>query len=136
MIADFTLRLPRLETDFTAEIRLQEKNSHNTLEGEIRAIVLNLSSNGACLLVSELFLHRNHIFFTTLGEGTHTLLFSQPFPAGHAEDRQPLPISARSIWMDRYPHDPAPNFVMGIEFLKPQPRLYLNVKKALKKEPY
>jgi hypothetical protein len=133
-MADFIMRKPRLETDFEAGIRLQEKGSSKSVEGEIKATVLNLSRGGACLMVSHLFLDRTHIFFSTLGEGTHTLEFYQPFRGETATGKTPKPISARSVWMDRYPFDREPSFVMGIEFLEPQHGLYLEVKKSLRKK--
>lgn len=134
-MADFILRKLRLETDFEAGIRLQEKNSNKPIEGEIKATVLNISREGACLMVSHLFLDRTHIFFSTLGEGTHTLELHQPFSDEASPENGSQPIVARSVWMDRYPHDPEPSFVMGIEFLEPQNKLYQVVKKSLSKKP-
>jgi hypothetical protein len=122
----FNFRNRRIETNFEIKLRLQKNSTGQVLDGEIASTVINVSKSGACLILSELFLDRIHLFFSTLKQKSHTLILdlSQQNTGDEAI------IHAKSIWMDRYPHDADPTFVMGIQFLEKQSSLYTHLKKS------
>ncbi|SDP58760.1 hypothetical protein [Desulforhopalus singaporensis] len=117
----FTMRNHRIQTDFKLKVRLRENRTGKIIDGELTAIVVNLSKNGANIRISKLFLNRTHLFFSTLQRHTHTLILepAQPlldklrFDAG-------FKIDAQSVWMDKATDGSTFPFIIGVEFMDNQ----------------
>ncbi len=124
-MAIFAPRPLRLEAECTVEICLQERGKEEFLPGKCEGNLVNLSREGACVVLSQMFLEGRHLFFSTLNnEHYHLVLFiKNPQTANEA-----FAIPARSIWMDSCQYNQGPAFKMGVSFHQSQKQLFKLIK--------
>lgn len=120
----FAFRDPRIETNLTVRLRLQEISTEHLHPGSVNATIVNISKSGACLLIEQLLINGKHLFFTTLNS-THIMTLQS---TDNTEKIKKFNVSAQSIWMDSLKRDNHLYFKVGIRFTTPQKKLFQNVK--------
>ncbi|MFT5729007.1 MAG: hypothetical protein ACI8PB_003170 [Desulforhopalus sp.] len=123
-MVSFAFRTPRIETNIPVFLRLQENDTGHLHPGSVSATIVNISKNGAYLLIQKLFINGKHLFFATLNN-THVMILQSGENTGKIKN---FNISAQSVWMDSYKHDNRLCFKVGICFTTPQKKLFQNVK--------
>lgn len=123
----FPFRPPRIETSLPTLVQLQETSSGQPLSPKASATIVNFSTNGACLIVSQLIVDKQHLFYDTLDSDSCNLLLR----TGETDkDSKTFTIGARSVWMDSCDFNGKPAFKIGVLFLKQQKELFTLIKKG------
>lgn len=125
-MASFLLRSPRIQHELAMLIGLQDILTGTAMPGQLTVTVINFSRWGACLILPTLTLGERHVFYDTLNSDAFALLL---YPGQKGAEGELSPIAARSIWMNSYPGRQQPAFIIGIQFLHDQKRLYKLLKK-------
>ena len=124
----FPFRPPRIETSLPSYVQLQETSSGQPLSPKADATIVNVSTGGACLVVSQLILDKKHLFYDTLDSDTCNLLLR----TGKTDcTSETFTISARSVWMDSCDFNGKPAFKIGVSFLQKQKELFTEIKKGV-----
>lgn len=129
-MAPFLLRGKRIKTNLRVKVRLQQNNPELILVEEITATVINVSKDGASLSFSRVFIDGVHLFFSTLGRNTHTLVLS--CSVENKDCCEDFILEAQSIWMNSLDQEEVgrQQFLVGIEFLQKQNAFFNIVKKS------
>ncbi|TKB07313.1 hypothetical protein [Desulforhopalus sp. IMCC35007] len=127
----FLPRDKRIQCSLPVWLSIQEKSSQQLLPGRVAATMINISKSGACLIVPNMFIAGEHLFFTTLN-GSHSLLL-QPQESGKQLNK--FLISARSVWMDSREYLDQLTFMLGICYTTTQKDLFDNIKHLKGKKP-
>lgn len=122
----FSPRLLRVESEYRVGVRLQDNKSGELLPASCFGIMVNISQEGACLVLSKMLLEGRHLFFSTLNNEHHHLVLLIENPVLRDET---FIISARSVWMDSCHHKEEPAFKIGLCFHDRQKRLFQLFKK-------
>ena len=84
------------------------------LAGPFSSRIIDISSHGACLLMTQIIKDRYHIFHTVQDHASHLLEMTINLPP----DLIDYTIVARPIWMDIFRQQEISAFKLGIEFLE------------------
>lgn len=101
-------------------VGLQDIETGQTLPGQLSATVINLSPEGACLVLPKLIFEGKHLFYATLDSDQFNLLLC---PEKDGAEIANSGITAQSIWMDSCEYHDQPAFKVGIRFHKKQKEL-------------
>ncbi len=120
-MALFSPRPLRIESEYRVEIRLQENGGGGFLPGICEGILVNVSREGACIVLSQMLLEGRHLFFSTLNsERYHLVLLIKNPQAGD----ECFEVPARSAWMDSCYYKDGPAFKIGVCFHDRQKQLF------------
>lgn len=115
-------RLLRSETEYRVKISMQERGRGELLPGEpLACVMVNISREGACLVLSKILLEGRHLFFTTLNNDQYHLVILLANPETGEES---FAIPASSVWMDSCIYKKQPAFKIGLCFHERQKKLY------------
>lgn len=82
------------------------------LAGPFSSRIIDISSHGACLLMTQVFKQRYHVFHTAMDHSSHRLELHIDLPS----DQEHYTIIARPIWMDLFRQKEITAFKLGVEF--------------------
>ena len=128
----FSPRLLRLKLEYRVGVRLQDNKKGELLPASCSGVIVNISQEGACLVLSKMLLEGRHLFFSTLNNEHHHLVLLIENPTLGDET---FIISARSVWMDSCHYKEAPAFKIGLRFHDRQKKLLQLFKKLGVQEP-
>ncbi len=108
------LRVAKRHIDYLP-IRVTAKNgvSGKTVAGPLSGRIIDISTTGACLLMTQVMSSSYHIFHSTREDDSFFLELLINLPP----DITDLALAARPIWMNLYHQDEIRAFKMGVEFL-------------------
>ena len=110
-------------------------NAVNGVDGEAIAgpfssRIIDFSSGGACLLMTQVLQDRYHIFHSTRENNSTILLLTIAVPP----NSEIYEIKARPVWMDKFHQHHVRAFKVGVEFLiHPEGKLMTQIINILKK---
>jgi hypothetical protein len=84
------------------------------LAGPFSSRIIDISSHGACLLMTQIIKDRYHIFHTVQDHASHLLELTINLPP----DLIDYSIIARPVWMDIFRQQEISAFKLGIEFIE------------------
>lgn len=84
-----------------------------TAAGPFSGRIVDISTTGACLLMSQIMHSGYHIFYSTKDDDSLFLQLTVNLPP----DIKHFTLSARPVWMNVYQQDQIRAFKMGVEFL-------------------
>jgi hypothetical protein len=100
------------------------------IAGPFSGSIIDISSHGACLLMTQVFHNGFHLFYSTR-DTSNTLL---QVTINHPPDINTCILTAVPIWMDLFRQQEIRAFKMGIEFTgNPEMNQMKELQKALKK---
>lgn len=105
-------RSERIVDFLPLEIHAMHPASGEMLAGPFSARIIDISTHGACLLVTQVLLNGFHIFYTTRESDDTVLRLS----IDETSDVGQHVLIARPIWMDTFRQDEIRAFKMGVEF--------------------
>jgi len=105
-------RSERIVDFLPLEIHAIDLTCGEVLAGPFSARIIDISTHGACLLVTQVLLNGFHVFYTTR-ESDDTLL---RLSIDETSEVGPHVLTARPIWMDTFRQDEIRAFKMGVEF--------------------
>jgi len=94
------------------EVHAVDGKGGPALAGPFSGRIIDISSHGACLLMSQVFRNGFHIFHSTR-EINETLL---QLTINHPPDIDPYVLTAVPVWLDLFRQQEIRAFKMGIEF--------------------
>ncbi len=124
-MASFLFRSPRLKTNLTMQVGLQEISNGRLVPEQLTTTVVNVSNDGACLILYTLDVGGKHLFFTTLNSDQYQLFLRPEKEQGDSDDTI---IIAQPIWMDSCEHEGKYAFKIGVQFLQKQTAFYKRLK--------
>lgn len=89
------------------------KASGRIVAGPFSGRIINISSTGACLLVTQVMDSSYHVFYSTRDDDALSLQLTITLPP----DIKNFQISAQPMWLDRFQQDKIRAFKMGVDFL-------------------
>lgn len=100
------------------------------LAGPFSCRILDISSHGACLLMTQVLKNRFHVFHTTREHDSNMLQLVITVPP----DENHHVITARPVWLDIYKNKDIRAFKIGVEFLvSPQGKQIRQLEETLSK---
>jgi hypothetical protein len=117
----FLFRSQRIEHDLNMQVGLQDILTGESLPDLLTTTVVNFSPQGACLILPNLIVNGQHLFYATLNKDRYNLLL---YFDGRNEIEGEFTIAAEPIWMDTCEHLSKPAFKIGIRFLHNQKKLF------------
>ena len=87
--------------------------SGETVAGPFSSRIIDISTTGACLLMTQVMIDSYHIFHSTREDDSLFLQLSITLPP----DIMDFNIAARPVWMDLFRQDEIRAFKMGVEFM-------------------
>ena len=117
----FLFRSQRIEHDLIMQVGLQDIQSGDLLPELVTTTVINFSPQGACLILPNLTVNGQHLFYATLNSDRFNLLLRSEDRNGFDGD---FAIAAQSVWMDSCEYMNKPAFKIGIRFLHSQKKLF------------
>jgi len=87
--------------------------SGETMAGPFSSRIIDISTTGACLLMTQVMLDGYHIFHSTREDDSLFLQLTFNLPP----DITDVNIAARPVWMDLFRQDEIRAFKMGVEFM-------------------
>ncbi len=100
------------------------------LAGPFSSRIIDFSSSGACLLMTQVLKDRYHVFHTTRENNSSLLLLTINIPP-HSEEYK---IQARPVWLNVFSQHNIRAFKIGVEFLSnPKGKYITEIQKALQK---
>ena len=108
------LRIAKRLVDYLP-IRLTAQHgvSGKTVAGPFSSRIIDISTTGACLLVTQVMIGSYHIFHSTRENDSLFLQLTFNLPP----DIMNFNIAARPVWMDVFRQDEIRAFKMGVEFM-------------------
>ena len=101
------------------------------LAGPFSSRIIDISSNGACLLMTQIIKDRYHIFHTVQDHASHLLKLTINLPP----DLIDYAIVARPVWMNIFRQQEISAFKLGIEFIESlEGKKMRDIKTSLMKE--
>ncbi len=108
------LRRCKRQTDFTpVSVFVKTQGSDDYLAGPFPGTVVDICSNGACLLMSRTNHDSFHIFHSTRAESSAYLYMEIDLP--HL--LKSITIEARPVWLNSFQREDFHERMIGIEFL-------------------
>lgn len=105
-------RSERIVDFLPLEIHAIDLTSGEVLAGPFSARIIDISTHGACLLVTQVLLNGFHVFYTTRESDDTVLRLS----IDETSEVGLHVLTARPIWMDTFRQDEIRAFKMGVEF--------------------
>lgn len=105
-------RSERIVDFLPLEIHAIELTSDEVLAGPFSARIIDISTHGACLLVTQVLLNGFHVFYTTRESDDTVLRLS----IDETSEVGLHVLTARPIWMDTFRQGEIRAFKMGVEF--------------------
>ena len=105
-------RYERIVDFLPLEIHAIHMVSGEVLAGPFSARIIDISTHGACLLVTQVLLNGFHVFYTSKESDDTVLRLS----IDATSDVGPHVITARPIWLNAFRQDQIRAFKMGVEF--------------------
>ncbi len=102
-------------------VRVKDCITNDYLQGECSGVLVNISKEGACIVLQKMLISGNHLFFTTLNDERHCLVLSIDTPM---EKVKPLMVMASPVWMDGCHYNEQPAFKVGLCFQEKQHELF------------
>jgi hypothetical protein len=81
--------------------------------GPFSARIVDLSTHGACLLMTQVMLHSFHIFHSTRDDDLINLVLQIKIPS----QTDPVEILAQPVWLNSAKLDDIKVFKMGVDFI-------------------
>ena len=101
------------------------------LAGPFSSRIIDISSHGACLLMTQIIKDRYHIFHTVQDNASHLLELTINLPPDLIDNT----ITARPVWMDIFRQQEISAFKIGIEFTENlEGKKMRNIQASLMKE--
>lgn len=123
-------RSPRIIDYLPLEVFAVKARDGQTVAGPFSGRIIDISSHGACLLMTQVFHHGFHIFHSTR-DADSTLLQLQ---ISDLPELDPCPLLAVPVWLDLFRRQEIRAFKMGIEFIEgPEGQEMKALQRALKK---
>jgi len=97
------------------EIRVVHAPDGQELAGPFSGRIIDISSHGACLLMTQVMSHAFHVFYSTrdTAGAVLQLIIDQPPDIGHHI------LTARPVWLNAFQQDTIRAFKMGVECIEP-----------------
>ena len=112
------------------EVHAVNENDGQPLAGPFSGSIIDISSHGACLLMTQVFHNGFHLFYSTR-DTSNTVL---EITINHPPDINNCILTAVPIWMDLFRQQEIRAFKMGIEFAgNPEVKQRKELQKALQK---
>lgn len=105
-------RSERIVDFLPLEIHAIDLTCNEVLAGPFSARIIDISTHGACLLVTQVLLNGFHVFYTTRESDDTVLRLS----IDETSEVGLHVLTARPIWMDTFRQDEIRAFKMGVEF--------------------
>ena len=105
-------RAERIVDFLPLEIHAIDLTCGEVLAGPFSARIIDISTHGACLLVTQVLLNGFHVFYTTRESDDTVLRLS----IDETSDIGQHVLTARPIWLDVFRQDAIKAFKMGVEF--------------------
>ena len=102
-------------TDFTpVEVFVKNKETDVIIAGPFSGRIVDVGSNGACLLMSQVFIDSFHIFHTTKENSSSyfELQVQKQLDTGE------ITLTARPVWLNTFQRDDFLERMIGVEFLE------------------
>jgi len=123
-------RSPRLIDYLPLEVYAVKARGSLAVAGPFSGRIIDISTHGACLLMTQVFHHGFHIFHSTR-DADDTLLQLQ---IKELPELDPCPLLAVPVWLDLFRQQEIRAFKMGIEFVDgPEGQAMKELQRALKK---
>lgn len=106
-------RSPRLADYLPLEVYLLQDSNEHPLAGPFSGRILDFSSHGACLLMSQVMCNNLHVFHATQESDARVLQLRICLPP----DLEQCLINARPVWFDLFRCGEIRAFKMGVEFI-------------------
>jgi len=87
--------------------------SGETMAGPFSSRIIDVSTTGACLLMTQVMIDGYHVFHTTREDDSLFLQLTFNLPP----DIMDFNIAARPVWMDLFRQNEIRAFKMGVEFM-------------------
>ncbi len=108
------LRIAKRHVDYLPiGVTAKDGVSGNTVAGPLSGRIIDISTTGACLLMTQVMSRSYHIFHSTREDDSLFLELVISLPP----DITDLILSARPVWMNLYHQDEIRAFKMGVEFM-------------------
>lgn len=99
------------------------------LAGPFSGRIIDISTHGACLLMTQVMRDRYHVFHSTRENDSNLLQLSISVPP---EVINPITISAIPVWLDLFRNNEISAFKMGVEFMvSPEGKQMKKLQKAM-----
>lgn len=99
------------------------------LAGPFSSRIIDISSHGACLLMTQVMRDTFHVFHSTREKDSHQLQLSITIPP---EVKNPIIITAIPVWLDLFRKNEISAFKMGVEFMvSPEGKQMKKLQKAM-----
>lgn len=125
-MAPFIFRPARIKVRLAVDVGLFDIARQQPMPDRISATVVNLSVEGACLMLPKLAIDGEHLFFSTLHSKQYNLIL---FTEENGAPLEEFPIVAESISMDSCEFDKRPSYSVGIKFEHKQSKLFKRMKR-------
>lgn len=112
-MSDDSRRSPRLTDYLPLEVHVVTRESNDHIAGPFAGRIIDLSSHGACLLMSQVLQASFHVFHSTLKNDAADLELRISLPPDFEQCR----LAARPIWINRFEQGEIRAFKMGVEFI-------------------
>ena len=111
-------------------VNAEDGTNGKKLAGPFSSRIIDISSHGARLLVSQVLINSYHIFFTTRENNSYILKLG----IAVSNNKNNFCVPSRPVWMDRF-HLDLHAFILGVEFLvSPDGELIKKLQQQLKKQ--
>jgi len=94
-------------------VTAQNGRSGETMAGPFSSRIIDISTTGACLLMTQVMIANYHVFHSTREDDSLFLLLTINLPP----DILDFTIAARPVWMNLFRQDEIRAFKMGVEFM-------------------
>lgn len=124
-MAIFTFRTRRVAVEAPAKVFRVNKSTKLQSTGWSNGTIVNASRYGLSLIVQNMIIDGDHLFYTTL-EGKGFLLRIILEKKGVTDQH----VDAVAIWMDRCIFKDAPSFKIGINYIQKKAQFFKAVKNS------
>jgi hypothetical protein len=108
------LRRSQRYADFLPiSVTARKDEGGSQVAGPFSARIVDLSTHGACLLMTQVMLHTFHIFHSTRDDDLTNLVLQIKIPS----QTDPVEILAQPIWLNSAKLDDIKVFKMGVDFI-------------------
>jgi hypothetical protein len=112
------------------EVHAVQGQDNQPIAGPFSGRIIDISTHGACLLMTQVFHNGFHIFHSTRDTSDAFLQLT----INHPPDLNDLRLTAVPVWLDLFRQQEIRAFKMGIEFTEnPEARQMQELRKALQK---
>ena len=124
-------RAKRLTDYLPIVVRARNGVNGKELTGPLSGRIIDISTHGACLLMTQVMSQNFHIFHSTRENDSYLLQLTINLPP----DIVNFAIQARPIWMQLFHKDRIRAFKMGVEFItSPEGKQMKHLQRAIRKQ--